>query len=91
MKTKDNHEVCVNRITMQSTYDDIAVGVFQEVLYKTINKIYRFYTEFKKRQHRLDDNWPDYWPRIYLALPDHKLLNLHQYDEDWGKLSDDLA
>lgn len=84
MKTKDGFEVSVSKMTLQDTYDDIAVGMFQDALYAITNKVYRFYTEFKHRRRNLkrDEKWPDYWPKIYLALPGCPVIDLHQYD-DW--------
>ena len=84
MKTKDGFEVTVSKMTLRDTYDDIAVGIFQEALYAITNKVHRFYTEFKygRRNLKRDEKWPDYWPKIYLAMPDRPLIDLHQYD-DW--------
>jgi hypothetical protein len=83
MKTKDGFEISVSKLTLQDTYDDIAVGMFQDALYATTNKVFRFYMEFKnRRRFGRKENWPSYWPKIYLALPGCPVIDLHQYD-DW--------
>ena len=90
MITKDNYEVVIRDMRLETTYDDIAVGLFQEILYATTNKICRFYKEFKKRRS-YGREWPDYWPRIHLALPGCELIDLHKYDEDWAGLTENLT